>query len=76
MEFSTLEIIGLAFLSGLKINELADEVLKEDEEKDEEKEDKNPKHMATECEVEAKKITAEEMADILDNLKNKILGGK
>ena len=74
MEFSTLEIIGLAFLSGLKINELADEAIKEDEEKN--KEEKNPKHMATECEVEAKKITPEEMAEIFDNLKNKILGGK
>lgn len=30
MEFSTLEIIGLAFLSGLKVAELAEDVIDED----------------------------------------------
>lgn len=34
MEFSTLEIIGLAFMAGLKINELTEEVINEDEEKE------------------------------------------
>jgi len=33
MEFSTLEIIGLAFMSGLKIAEMAEDII---EEKDEE----------------------------------------
>lgn len=41
MEFSTLEIIGLAFLSGLKVAELAEDVIDEDskEELEEEEEE-------------------------------------
>lgn len=74
MEYSDLnelERIGLAFVSGLIAgNALEKEGTEEVEEKPE------PKHMAEECEVEVKKITQKEMADILDNLKNKILGGK
>ena len=74
MEYSDLnelERIGLAFISGL----IAGNAL-EKEETEEVEEKPEPKHMATECEVEIKKITQKEMADILDNLKNKILGGK
>ena len=40
MDYSTLEIIGLAFLSGLKIAEIADEVIDEAEDENKE-EDKN-----------------------------------
>ena len=32
MKFSTLEIIGLAFLSGLKISEIAEELIEEEKE--------------------------------------------
>ena len=38
--------------------------------------EEQPKHMKTECEVEIKKITPKEMSNILDELKNKIVGGK
>ena len=34
------------------------------------------KHMAAECEVEVKKVAPEEMGKILDELKDKIVGGK
>ena len=36
MKFSTLEIIGLAFLSGLKISEIAEELIEEEKEEKEE----------------------------------------
>lgn len=41
MEFSTLEIIGLAFMSGLKVAEMVEEVVEENEEENavEEKEE-------------------------------------
>ena len=35
MEYNTLEIIGLAFLSGIKISEIAEEVIEEDNEEKE-----------------------------------------
>ncbi len=39
--------------------------------------EEQPKHMADEeIEVEIKKITPKEMGNILDELKNKIVGGK
>lgn len=37
MKFSTLEIIGLAFLSGLKISEIAEELIEEEKEEKEHK---------------------------------------
>jgi len=33
MDFSTLEIIGLAFMSGLKISDIAEDLVKEEEKK-------------------------------------------
>lgn len=35
MDFSTLEIIGLAFMSGLKISDIAEDLVKEEEKKKE-----------------------------------------
>lgn len=43
MEFSTLEIIGLAFLSGLKVAEITEEVIEEDNEEKLQKEDEEIK---------------------------------
>ena len=34
MDFSTLEIIGLAFMSGLKISDIAEDLVKEEEKKE------------------------------------------
>ena len=64
MKFSTLEIIGLAFLSGLKISEIAEELIEEQEQ--EKKENMN---------ITVKSISPEEMGEIFDKLKNKVLGG-
>ena len=74
MEYSDLnelERIGLAFVAGIIAgNSLEKEV--------EDEQNQAPKHMANEEEFEicTHKVTSKEMADILDNLKNKILGGK
>lgn len=43
MEFSTLEIIGLAFLSGLKVAEITEKVIEEDNEEKSQKEDEEIK---------------------------------
>lgn len=73
MDFNTLEIIGLAFLSGLHIAEITEDLNKKEKEEQEdnknEKEEKNKK-------VEVKQITPEEMGEILNDIKNKIIGGK
>lgn len=85
MDFNTLEIIGLAFLAGLNIAEITENVMDEEET---EKAGCEGKHCKFEQEdikakaedkiekVEIKKVTQEEMGKILDDLKNKILGGK
>ena len=66
MKFSTLEIIGLAFLSGLKISEIAEELIEEEKQEQEKKENMN---------ITVKSISPEEMGEIFDKLKNKVLGG-
>lgn len=72
MKFSTLEIIGLAFLSGLKISEIAEELIeKEKEEKEETQEQEKKENMN----ITVKSISPEEMGEIFDKLKNKVLGG-
>lgn len=43
MKFSTLEIIGLAFLSGLKISEIAEELIEEEKEEKEETQEQEKK---------------------------------
>lgn len=68
MDFNTLEIIGLAFLSGLHVAETAEEVESKNDDKEEEEEKINT--------VEVKKVTPEEMGEIIEDLKKKILGGK
>lgn len=72
MKFSTLEIIGLAFLSGLKISEIAEELIEEEkEEKEETQEQEKEENMN----ITVKSISPEEMGEIFDKLKNKVLGG-
>lgn len=80
MKFSTLEIIGLAFLSGLKISEIAEELIEEEliEEEKEEKEEKEETQEQEKKEnmnITVKSISPEEMGEIFDKLKNKVLGG-
>lgn len=72
MKFSTLEIIGLAFLSGLKISEIAEELI---EEKKEEKEETQEQEKKENMNITVKSISPEEMGEIFDKLKNKVLGG-
>lgn len=69
MKFSTLEIIGLAFLSGLKISEIAEELIEEEKEETQEQEKKENMN------ITVKSISPEEMGEIFDKLKNKVLGG-
>ena len=74
MEYSDLnelEKIGLAFVAGI----IAGNSL---EKENENEKVQTPKHMANEEKIEicTNKVTPQEMAEILDNLKNKILGGK
>lgn len=80
MEFSTLEIIGLAFLSGLKIAEITEDIKEEDDDKEEEVEAKCENKEVDNAEnierIEIKRITPKEMGEIFDMLKNKVLGGK
>ena len=83
MKFSTLEIIGLAFLSGLKISEIAEELIEEEkEEKEEKKETQEQEKKETQeqekkenMNITVKSISPEEMGEIFDKLKNKVLGG-
>ncbi len=76
MKFSTLEIIGLAFLSGLKISEIAEELIEEEkEEKAEEQEKKQEQEKKENMNITVKSISPEEMGEIFDKLKNKVLGG-
>jgi hypothetical protein len=76
MKFSTLEIIGLAFLSGLKISEIAEELIEEEkEEKTEEQEKKQEQEKKENMNITVKSISPEEMGEIFDKLKNKVLGG-
>ena len=72
MKFSTLEIIGLAFLSGLKISEIAEELI---EERKEEKEETQEQEKKENMNITVKSISPEEMGEIFDKLKNKVLGG-
>lgn len=72
MDFNTLEIIGLAFLSGLHISEIVEDLKKEDNEGQEE----NKTEKDTDVKISAKQITPEEMGKIFDDLKNKLFGGK
>ena len=74
MDFNTLEIIGLAFLSGLHISEMVEDLKEEDNE--EQEENKTEKENDADVEISVKKITPEEMGKIFDDLKNKLLGGK
>ena len=74
MKFSTLEIIGLAFLSGLKISEIAEELIEEEEEKEEKEETQEQEKKET-MNITVKSISPEEMGEIFDKLKNKVLGG-
>ena len=74
MEYSDLnelEKIGLAFVAGI----IAGNSLEKENEDDQVQ---APKHMANEEKIEicTNKVTPKEMAEILDNLKNKVLGGK
>lgn len=73
MKFSTLEIIGLAFLSGLKISEIAEELIEEEEK--EEKEETQEQEKKENMNITVKSISPEEMGEIFDKLKNKVLGG-
>lgn len=76
MKFSTLEIIGLAFLSGLKISEIAEELIEEEkEEKAEKQEKKQEQEKKENMNITVKSISPEEMGEIFDKLKNKVLGG-
>ena len=72
MKFSTLEIIGLAFLSGLKISEIAEELIEEEKEEKEETQEQEKKENRN---ITVKSISPEEMGEIFDKLKNKVLGG-
>lgn len=72
MKFSTLEIIGLAFLSGLKISEIAEELIEEGKEEKEETQEQEKKENMN---ITVKSISPEEMGEIFDKLKNKVLGG-
>lgn len=79
MEFSTLEIIGLAFLSGLKIAEITEDIKEEDDDKEEVEakcENKEVDNAEKIERIEIKRITPKEMGEIFDMLKNKVLGGK
>lgn len=60
MKFSTLEIIGLAFLSGLKISEIAEELIEEEKEETQEQEKKENMN------ITVKSISPEEMGEIFD----------
>lgn len=80
MDFNELEVIGLAFLSGLKIAEIAEEVIEEKEceckSKCNSTKDKVEKSKENVEEIQIKRISPDEMAHIFDTLKNKVLGGK
>lgn len=82
MDFNELEVIGLAFLSGLKISEIAEEVIEEKEcececkSKCNNTKDKVEKSKENVEEIQIKRISPDEMAHIFDTLKNKVLGGK
>lgn len=84
MDFNKLEVIGLAFLSGLKIAEIAEEVIEEKEcecknkckSKCNNTKDKVEKSKENVGEIQIKRISPDEMAHIFDTLKNKVLGGK
>lgn len=82
MEFSTLEIIGLAFLSGLKIAKITEDIKEEGDDKEEveakceNKEVDNTDNAENIEKIETKRITPKEMGEIFDMLKNKVLGGK
>lgn len=75
MKFSTLKIIGLAFLSGLKISEIAEELIEEEKEEKEEKEETQEQEKKENMNITVKSISPEEMGEIFDKLKNKVLGG-
>ena len=75
MKFSTLEIIGLAFLSGLKISEIAEELIEEEKEEKEEKEETQEQEKKENMNITVKSISPEEMGEIFDKLKNEVLGG-
>ena len=75
MDFNTLEIIGLAFLSGLHISEMVED-LKEEENEEQEENKTEKEEKDADVEISVKKITPEEMGKIFDDLKNKLLGGK
>lgn len=85
MDFNTLEIIGLAFLAGLNIAEIAEDIMDEEETEETKCEGK---HCKTEQEenkikiedkigkIEVHKITSKkELEELMDNIK-KIMGGK
>lgn len=72
MDFSTLEIIGLAFMSGLKISDIAEELIEEEKEEKEETQEQEKKENMN---ITVKSISPEEMGEIFDKLKNKVLGG-
>jgi len=87
MDFNTLEIIGLAFLSGLKITEIAEDIMNEEETEDTEKAECEGKHCKTEQEeiktkiedkigkIEVHKITSvKDLDQVINNIK-KIMGG-
>lgn len=85
MDFNKLEVIGLAFLSGLKIAEIAEEEVIEEKEcecknkcksKCNNTKDKVEKSKESVEEIQIKRISPDEMAHIFDTLKNKVLGGK
>lgn len=80
MDFNNLEVIGLAFLSGLKIAEITEEVIEEKEceckSKCNNTKDKVEESKESVEEIQIKRISPDEMAHIFDTLKNKVLGGK
>lgn len=67
MNFNTLEIIGLAFLSGLHISEMVEDLEEENEEQEKIKNEKEEKD--ADVEISVKKITTEEMGKIIEELK-------
>jgi len=68
MDYSTLEIIGLAFLSGLKVAEIAEEVIDENEEKNENEEKED-----AEIKTGVIKLDGEKAKKFIDYIENNLI---
>lgn len=66
MEFSTLEIIGLAFLSGLKVAEITEKVIEEDNEEKSQKEDE-------EIKIGVIKLEGDKAKKFIDYIENNLI---